>query len=144
MMSELDKFLKGEWEDCQTVCKALRITFLEGLRLFEFSRTAVWNPAPLNGQKITTQFRIRPSKVGTFKPGMRVRSIKDDEQKQPPYGFEGVVLAITDDIENGWRQRVLVRWLQGWHDECGFPVAYQGKPSPHTYYCYTDGLEVAE
>ena len=58
-MSELDKFLAGEWEDCQTVCKALHITFSEGLSLFEFNRTAEWNPAPLNGQKITTKFRIR-------------------------------------------------------------------------------------
>ena len=25
--------------------------------MFDFSRTAEWNPAPLNGQKITTKFR---------------------------------------------------------------------------------------
>lgn len=55
----LTAFYNGEWCDTQDICRLLNITFEEGLRKFEFSRTAEWNKAPLNGQKITTQFRIK-------------------------------------------------------------------------------------
>lgn len=55
----LTAFDNGEWCNTQDICRLLNITFEEGLRRFEFSRTAEWNQPPLNGQKITTQFRIR-------------------------------------------------------------------------------------
>lgn len=55
----LTAFNNGEWCDTQDICRLLNITFEEGLRKFEFSRTAEWNKPPLNGQKITTQFRIK-------------------------------------------------------------------------------------
>lgn len=57
----LAAFNDGEWCDTQDICRLLNITFEEGFRKFEFSRTAQWNAAPLNGQKITTKFRIKPS-----------------------------------------------------------------------------------
>lgn len=54
----LAAFNDGKWCDTQDICRLLNITFEEGLRKFEFSRTAEWNAAPLNGQKITTKFRL--------------------------------------------------------------------------------------
>lgn len=59
----LTAFNNGEWCDTRDICRLLNITFEEGLRKFEFSRTAEWNKAPLNGQKITTQFRIKREEV---------------------------------------------------------------------------------
>jgi hypothetical protein len=55
----LAAFDNGEWCDTQDICQLLNITFEEGLRRFEFSRTAEWNKAPLNGQRITTKFKIK-------------------------------------------------------------------------------------
>lgn len=55
----LTAFNAGEWCDTQDICRLLNITFVEGLRKFEFSRTAEWNKAPLEGQKITTRFRLK-------------------------------------------------------------------------------------
>ena len=54
----LKKLLEGRWVDCQAVQDALDITFAEGLKMFEFGRIAKWNPAPLNGQKVITKFRL--------------------------------------------------------------------------------------
>ena len=59
----LKQLINGEWVDCDAVQRALGIDFGTGLKRFEFSRTAEWNPAPLNGQKITTKFRLKMSKV---------------------------------------------------------------------------------
>lgn len=56
-LETLIAFIKGEWQDCETICNILGIEFKAGLAMFDFSRTAEWNPAPLNGQKITTKFR---------------------------------------------------------------------------------------
>ena len=53
------RLLSGEWVDCKEVQEALGIDFETGLRLFDFSRTATWNPAPLNGQHIETKFRLK-------------------------------------------------------------------------------------
>lgn len=53
------KLFGGEWVDTEEVQKALNIDFSTGFKLFDFSRKAEWNPAPLNGQKITTEFRIK-------------------------------------------------------------------------------------
>lgn len=61
------RLLAGEWVDCQEVQEALDIDFATGLRLFEFSRTAKWNPAPLNGQCIKTEFRLQQPPEG-YKP----------------------------------------------------------------------------
>lgn len=55
----LKRLVLGEWCDCDAVLEALGISFAEGLRMFEFSRTVEWNPLPLNGQHITTKFRLR-------------------------------------------------------------------------------------
>lgn len=59
MKNILDSFNDGEWCDSNEICRLLGITFEEGLRRFDFCRTAQWNSFPLNGQKITTQFRIK-------------------------------------------------------------------------------------
>lgn len=59
----LKQLINGEWVDCDAVQRALGIDFGTGLKRFEFGRTAEWNPAPLNGQKITTKFRLQLSKV---------------------------------------------------------------------------------
>ena len=55
----LRKLLNGEWVATQDVEEALGITFREGLKRFDFSRTASWNPWPLNGQRIDTFFRLK-------------------------------------------------------------------------------------
>ena len=55
----LKSLINGEWVDCELVEEALDIDFATGLKMFNFSRTAEWNPAPLNGQKITTKFRMK-------------------------------------------------------------------------------------
>lgn len=58
----LKDLIKGEWVDCDKVQEALSIDFSTGLKMFDFSRTAEWNPYPLNGQKITTKFRLKTPK----------------------------------------------------------------------------------
>lgn len=55
----LTAFNNGEWCNTQDICRLLNITFEEGLHKFEFSRTAKWHKAPLEGQKITCKFRIK-------------------------------------------------------------------------------------
>ena len=55
----LKDLVNGEWVDCEIVQEALGIDFSTSLKMFDFSRTAEWNPAPLNGQKITTKFRLK-------------------------------------------------------------------------------------
>ena len=55
----LKDFIYGEWVDCDKVQEALSIDFATGLKMFDFSRTAEWNPYPLNGQKITIKFRLK-------------------------------------------------------------------------------------
>lgn len=55
----LERLLAGEWIDTGDIEKYFNIDFTTGWKLFEFSRTAEWNPAPLNGQKITTKFRLK-------------------------------------------------------------------------------------
>ena len=55
----LEKFFSGEWVDTADIETHLGIPFKLGYKLFEFSRTAEWNEAPLNGQRVTTQFRLK-------------------------------------------------------------------------------------
>ena len=55
----LKSLINGEWVDCKLVEEALDIDFATGLKMLNFSRTAEWNPAPMNGQKITTKFRLK-------------------------------------------------------------------------------------
>ena len=65
----LKSLVNGEWVDCKLVQEALDIDFATGLKLFDFSRTAEWNPAPLNGQKITTKFKLKNAvKHGRWQP----------------------------------------------------------------------------
>lgn len=59
LFNALKSLVNGEWVDCKLVQEAMGIDFATGLKLFDFSRTAEWNPAPLNGQKITTKFRLK-------------------------------------------------------------------------------------
>lgn len=59
----LCKLIKGEWIDCDKVCQAMNIEFKEGMHLFEFGRQVYWNPAPLNGQRVITKFRITEKTV---------------------------------------------------------------------------------
>lgn len=58
-LEALKKFINGEWVDTDIIQTILGIDFSTGLEMFDFSRTAEWNPAPLNGQKITTKFRLK-------------------------------------------------------------------------------------
>lgn len=60
----ISKLLNGEWVNTEDVEEYLGINFKLGWKLFDFSRTAEWNPPPLNGQKITTQFRLKGNNNG--------------------------------------------------------------------------------
>lgn len=63
----LKKLCKGEWVDTDDVQRILGISFHEGLKIFDFSRTAEWwsivgetpEERQRNGQKITTCFRLK-------------------------------------------------------------------------------------
>lgn len=59
----LTDFINGEWIDTENIQTALNIDFSTGMERFDFSRTAEWNPPPLNGQKITTKFRLSHNKA---------------------------------------------------------------------------------
>ena len=52
-------FFNGEWVDTKIVQEMFNISFKDGMSLFAFSRTAEWNPAPQNGQNITTKFKLK-------------------------------------------------------------------------------------
>lgn len=54
----LRNLVNGYWVDTQDVQDALEISFSEGMKMFDFGRISKWNPAPLNGQKIITKFRL--------------------------------------------------------------------------------------
>lgn len=60
----LKQLINGEWVDCKAAQKALDIEFATGVKMFEFSRTAEWNPNPLNGQRAVTRFRLRGNNDG--------------------------------------------------------------------------------
>lgn len=61
------RLLDGEWVLTEEVQTALGITFAEGIRRFDFSRTAEWwtvvgrtdEERKREGQKITTYFRLK-------------------------------------------------------------------------------------
>jgi hypothetical protein len=61
----LCKLINGYWVDTQDVQDALEIDFKEGMRRFDFGRTAKWNKAPLEGQKIITKFRLHEKTAET-------------------------------------------------------------------------------
>ncbi len=63
----LKDLINGEWVDCDKVQEALSIDFKTGMEMFEFSRTAEWNPPPLNGQRITIKFRLRGQQEARWK-----------------------------------------------------------------------------
>ena len=67
-LQTLRDLINGEWVDCDKVCRAMNIDFKEGIRLFDFGRQAFWNPAPLNGQRVITKFRIAEKTVQPAKP----------------------------------------------------------------------------
>lgn len=62
----LKNLIFGKWVDCDKVCKALNIDFSTGLKMFDFGRMAEWCKAPLNGQKITTKFKLKNSNDADF------------------------------------------------------------------------------
>lgn len=63
----IERLLNGEWVKTDEVQKALGITFEEGFRRFDFSRTAEWwsivgkteDERARQGQKITTYFKLK-------------------------------------------------------------------------------------
>lgn len=66
------KLLSGEWVDCEKVQEALRMSFSECFCLLDFSRTAEWwsivgeteEERAIDGQKITTKFRLKSKNNG--------------------------------------------------------------------------------
>ena len=68
LLNALKSLVNGEWVDCKLVEDALGIDFVTGCKMFNLSRTAEWNPAPLNGQKITTKFRLKNAVHGRWEP----------------------------------------------------------------------------
>lgn len=68
----LKRLLNGEWVDTDEVEKALGITFADGYKRFDFSRTADWwsiigttnEERAREGQKITTRFRLKNCSQG--------------------------------------------------------------------------------
>lgn len=66
-MLVLKKLLNGEWVNTEDVEKYFNISFADGMKLFEFSRTAEWNQLPLEGQKITTKFRLKNEELMLYK-----------------------------------------------------------------------------
>ena len=91
----LRELMRGEWVDTALVEKALDIDFSAGMALFDFSRTAEWNLPPLNGQKVTTKFKLKAPalKVGKwvrYKASGRTlcshccaRALRDEEGRAP-------------------------------------------------------------
>ena len=91
----LREFMRGEWVDTALVEKALDIDFSVGVALFDFSRTVEWNLPPLNGQKITTKFKLKApvlkvAKWVRYKASGRVlcshccaRALRDEEGRAP-------------------------------------------------------------
>ena len=59
----LKGFIKGEWVDTEPLCRVLDIDFSRSAGLFDFSRAAKWDGPSLNGQKITTKFRLINGKL---------------------------------------------------------------------------------
>lgn len=59
----LRDLINGEWVDCDKVCQAMNIEFKEGIHMFDFGRQVYWNPAPLNGQRVITKFRVTEKTV---------------------------------------------------------------------------------
>ena len=55
----ISSLLIGEWVDTEEIETCLNITFKQGMHLFDFSREVEWNKPPLNGQKVTTKFRLK-------------------------------------------------------------------------------------
>lgn len=58
-LNAIRNLFKGEWVDTEIICKALDIDFSTGLRMFDFNRQAKWCKPPLNGQIVTTKFRLK-------------------------------------------------------------------------------------
>ena len=57
----------------------MNIEFKEGIRMFDFGRQVYWNPAPLNGQRVITKFRISEKTVQPAKPF--ISEIEEQELK---------------------------------------------------------------
>lgn len=70
----LKAFIFGEWVDTDIIERALGISFSEGLKRFDFSRTAEWcsiagkteKERKKNGQIITTKFRLKEPKTAIW------------------------------------------------------------------------------
>lgn len=138
-MSKLDKFLEGEWEDTDVVCRALHISFSQGMEMFEFSRTVEWNPAPLNGQKITTKFKLRRE----LQVNDEVKSIlySNENLNCPPAGgdHKGRIVAIERREE-----RVLVMWDKAWHGMSQYSAEFAGARMARAFWTKMKNVEVVK
>lgn len=56
-MLDIDKWNNNEWIESEVVQSYFNMSFSECMKKFGFCRTAKWNDAPLEGQKITCYFR---------------------------------------------------------------------------------------
>lgn len=96
----LKRLLNGEWVDTKDVEKYLNIDFSEGMKLFELNRTAEWNPPPLNGQKITTEFRLRNKELEEYQALGTVEELREAREKQVAKKIN-IVPSIEKEIKNG-------------------------------------------
>ena len=80
----LKRLLNGEWVDTKDVEKYLNIDFSDGMKLFKLSRTAEWNPPPLNGQKIKTKFRLKNKELEEYRALGTIEELREAREKQVP------------------------------------------------------------
>ena len=82
----LTSLLNGEWVETEDIEEYLGISFSQGMKLFDFSRTAEWNPPPLNGQCITTKFRFKVPKTNAD----MIRKMSDEQLADEMFKFSDV------------------------------------------------------
>ena len=138
-MSKLDKFLAGEWEDTDTVCEALHISFAQGMAIFEFSRTAEWLPEPYNGQKITTKFKLKRE----LRVGDTVQSTLYDTRYPycPPAGcgYKGRVVAINKKGECAF-----VMWDATWPGMSPYVEEFASAKMARAFWTKIEHLEIVK
>lgn len=96
----LKRLLNGEWVDTKDVEKYLNIDFSDGMKLFELSRTAEWNPPPLDGQKITTKFRLRNKEFEEYQALGTVEELKSKIEELKRWHSDHIVKGIKNEFAN--------------------------------------------